>query len=72
MNYNNIVIWFYLNQHLLCQRHIPRAHFISRGRMTAWKMETPFVVLQEERFEVGKCVLLAKQAPDAVFAKRIA
>ena len=40
--------------------------------MTAGKMEAPFVVLQEERFEVGECVLLAKQAPDAVFAERMA
>ena len=39
--------------------------------MTAGKMETPFVVLQEERFEVSQRVLLAKQAPDAVFVERI-
>ena len=39
--------------------------------MTAGKMEAPFVVLQEERFEVSQRVLLAKQAPDAVFVERI-
>ena len=68
-----LLIWLIENvQHLFCQRHIPCAYLIYRWRMTAGKMETPLVMLQEERFEVCQRVLLAKQSPDTVFTKRIA
>ena len=35
--------------------------------MVSWEMERPIVVLQKERLEVCKRVLLSEQAPDAVF-----
>ena len=61
-----------IHQHLLGQRHIPGVNLFSCWCVTSGEVERLVVVLQEERFEVCQCVLLAEQAPYSVFVVRIA